>query len=408
MPLKLAMTDELTPLIAEVMSIGDEIISGQRLDTNTQWLAAQLSSLGIDVRFHSSVGDDLANQVAAIQQSINRADIVLMTGGLGPTADDLTRTALAAAAKVELELISAELLKIEQMFARYGREMPANNKIQAYFPKGSQVIPNPEGTAPGIDLTVSNSSGRSCRLFALPGVPVEMQQMWNATVQPTIRELANSDATYQFHTLHCFGAGESAIEAMLPELIQRGRDPKVGITASAATITLRVSTRGKSVIACQQKMEPTIQTIRDCLGDLVFAENDITLPEVVLGQLRANKFTVAISDQGLDGEVAKSLINQDDLLIGMRIENATIDVATAARSVAEEFAATIGIGIGWIDFGEKTIAAGGSNFEVAVAGPQGIVRETFRFGGHSEWRKQRAVKQVLNQLRLVLRHIPNA
>src|SRR4051812_6861020 len=139
---------------AEIIAIGDELTSGQRLDTNTQWLSQRLNELGVPVTFHTTVGDDLEANIAVFRTAVERADLVISTGGLGPTADDLTRDAIAAAAGVELVEDAAALAHIQSLFARRKREMPERNKLQAQFPRGSQVVPNPEGTAPGIDFTV--------------------------------------------------------------------------------------------------------------------------------------------------------------------------------------------------------------------------------------------------------------
>ena len=134
---------------AEVISIGDELTSGQRLDTNSQWLSTRLGELGVSVMYHTTVADNLDANIAVFRQAAERADIIVATGGLGPTADDLTRDAIATAVGVELVLDSAALTYIENLFARRGRPMPERNRLQAMFPRGSRVIHNPAGTAPG-------------------------------------------------------------------------------------------------------------------------------------------------------------------------------------------------------------------------------------------------------------------
>src|SRR6187401_1169113 len=154
---------------AEIIAIGDELTSGQRLDTNSQWLSERLGEIGIPVGFHTTVGDDLESNIAVFRAAIERAEVVIATGGLGPTADDLTREAIAAAAGVDLIEDAGALEHIKNLFARRKREMPERNKLQAQFPRGSRVVPNPEGTAPGIDLTVARSGREPCRVFALPG-----------------------------------------------------------------------------------------------------------------------------------------------------------------------------------------------------------------------------------------------
>ncbi|HXT58752.1 MAG TPA: competence/damage-inducible protein A, partial [Pirellulales bacterium] len=169
-------------MIAEVISIGDELTSGQRLDTNSQWLSQRLGEIGVPVLYHTTVADDLEANVRVFRQAVERADVVIATGGLGPTADDLTREALAQLIGAELVLDDASLAHIRALFSRRKREMPERNLVQAMFPAGARVVFNPHGTAPGIDLEVPPPLGRPSRIFALPGVPAEMIEMWDETV----------------------------------------------------------------------------------------------------------------------------------------------------------------------------------------------------------------------------------
>ena len=401
---------------AEIMSIGDEIVSGQRLDTNTQWLSAALGNLGIPVRFHTTVGDELDDHVAALRVAIQRVEVLILTGGLGPTADDLTRQAVAIATERPLEFVPSVMQSIEAIFLRSGRTMPDNNRLQAMFPIGSTIIPNPEGTAPGIDLTVPRESSidrmlsgeiSECRIFCLPGVPAEMKQMWQATVEPALRLLASEHSLIHHHTLHCFGAGESTIESMLPDLIRRDREPRVGITASSATISLRISTPGKSVEDCLSKMQPTIDSIRDCLGDLVFGENNQTLDEVVFQMLQQKHQTIAIFDAGFQGEVARLLMSHGGPNPVVTFSQTTTqeidsDQLPTAEEIRKDADATWGLVIGPIQKADRSLEEAPTFFEVVLSNPQQEFRETFRYGGHSDWRQQRGVKQVLNFVRLNL------
>ena len=238
---------------AEVIAIGDELTSGQRLDTNSQWLAAELGLLGVPVTFHTTAADTVAAGVEAFRVAAGRADLVVATGGLGPTADDLTRDVLAELAGCPLELSAEALAAVESRFTRRGVPMPETNRRQALFPRGCRIIPNPEGTAPGLDVDV-REDGRRCRIFALPGVPAEMRTMWRETVATAILGMLPQKATIVQRRIKCFGAGESAIEAMLPDLVHRGRDPLVGITAHEATITLRIAARGRDEAECLAKI----------------------------------------------------------------------------------------------------------------------------------------------------------
>ena len=152
-------------LTAEIVAIGDELTSGQRLDTNSQWISQQLADLGIRVLLHTTVADDLETGIQVIRQALQRVNLVVCTGGLGPTADDLTRETIAQATDRPLQQDDDALAHIENLFRTRKRQMPARNTIQAMFPKGSLVVPNPHGSAPGIDLTINpeNSKGAYCR-----------------------------------------------------------------------------------------------------------------------------------------------------------------------------------------------------------------------------------------------------
>ncbi len=401
-------------LRAEVIAIGDEMTSGQRLDTNSRWLSQRLCELGVEVAFHTTVGDNHDDNVAAFRIAAERADIVVATGGLGPTADDLTRQAIAEAAKVGLELHAEAIEHIRRIFARYSREMPESNKIQAYFPVGSRVIDNPEGTAPGIDFDFPRKEKSACRIFALPGVPAEMKQMWAATVGPTIRSLTGEGHVIHHHVLNCFGVGESEVESMLPNMIARDRNPRVGITASFATISLRVSARDTTIEKCQQQMEPTLQQIRQILGSLIFGENDQQLQDIIHHQLVRLDKTIAIVDCGLKGDVARSLLSVEDesklVVTGGLVLNETggatwlqtesFDARTAARKIRSEFSSDIGLAIGEIRPPSNSDPR--ALFDLAIDSPLGCTARELSHAGHTAIRQQRSVKQVLNELRLWL------
>ncbi|MBN1587907.1 MAG: CinA family protein [Pirellulales bacterium] len=286
---------------AEVLSIGDELTSGLSLDTNARWLSQQLENLGIGVACHTTVADDLDVMTEAFRTAIRRADVVVATGGLGPTADDLTRDALAATVGRPLVRDDAALQHIRCLFAHRHREMPERNKLQAMFPAGSRIVLNPHGTAPGIAIEVPRGDTPPVHFYCLPGVPAEMHEMWFATLQGELRRLTGS-RVIRHRRIKCFGAGESAIEAMLPEMIRRGRHPRVGITASEATISLNVTAEGATEEECLAAMEPTLATIRTELGHLVYGEGDDRLEDAVvrlLGQQGATLATVEWATEGL-------------------------------------------------------------------------------------------------------------
>lgn len=393
---------------AEVIAIGDEMTSGQRLDTNTQWISQQLGDLGVEVAFHSTVGDTLADNLRVFDAAGKRADLVVMTGGLGPTADDLTREALAKTAGLELEFHKPTLIFIRSLYAKFNREMPEQNRVQAYFPAGSDIIPNPEGTAPGIDLKWKTSETHSTRFFCLPGVPAEMKQMWTTYVADQIKQMTGIDTLIHHHVLHCFGTGESSVEKMLGDLTKRGRDPRVGITASRATISLRVTTQGADIQQCIQKMEPTISTVRERLGEMVFGQNGETLAESVLNLLVEKEVTLSISDHGLGGAVCWALYEsvhlRDNLMERIsHLKGATTGTAPPssltelAKTTRGQFASDYSIAIGQIEKHSDI-----ETFRVVISDGQNNWTESFNYAGHSDFRHVRSVKQVLNFLRLIL------
>lgn len=409
------MHPERRALKVEIISIGDEMTTGQRLDTNSQWLSQRCCELGLEVAFHTTVGDEAADNVAVFEQALSRADLIVATGGLGPTADDLTRSCLATVAGVSLVRDSKSVAHIEKLFQRARRPMPLSNLVQADFPEGSQVIPNSQGTAPGIDLLVARGQ-RKARFFCLPGVPAEMIEMWNHWVAPEINRIIGDGQQLYMEVLNCFGAGESQIESMLPDLINRQRTPRVGITASQATISLRIQARGRSLEEARERMTPTIQVIETCLGDLVFGRGEQTLAEVLVQQLRSREKTVAICDLGLHGLVAAGIsqapggnsVMRGSLALPChppagRLEDAGSWMAQA-EEVRSQFGADYGLVIGPLQpIAEPTEADDRAQYVVTLVGADHVAQQEFMHAGHSSFRLVRSVKQVHNYLRLQLR-----
>ena len=294
---------------AEIIAIGTELTSGAKLDTNTQWLSEQLSDLGIPVQFHTTVADDLDANVEVLKIAAGRADIVLITGGLGPTRDDLTREAMAALAEAELELDEPSLAHIESFFHERGIPMPERNRVQAMFPRGSEPLPNPIGTAPGIWQQLPRDGKPACRLAAFPGVPSEMKRMFFEQVRP---KLTGNGRVIRRFRINCFGIGESATEELLGELTARGHDPEIGITAHEATITLRIIAVSDSVEDCRRKIDEASADIRARLGDYVFGIEDEELEEVVVRELNARRETFATVEWATAGGLAQRIASIPD------------------------------------------------------------------------------------------------
>jgi nicotinamide-nucleotide amidase len=389
---------------AEVIAIGDELTSGQRLDTNSQWLSAELGVLGVPVVFHTTAADTQEAGVEAFRAAAGRAEIVVATGGLGPTADDLTRDVLAAVADAPLELSAAALAAVESRFARRGTPMPESNRRQAVFPRGSRVIPNPDGTAPGIDLDVAVAGHRS-RVFALPGVPAEMRTMWRETVVPAILAMLPEKATIVQRRIKCFGAGESAIEAMLPDLVRRGRDPLVGITAHEATITLRIAARGRDEAESLAKIAGTEATIRACLGPLVYGVEDDELEDAAIAAVAAAGLTLASAEIATDGRVAALLAQgagrtagggcfRGGLVLPRSADAA--DAAALAAAARRDRDAALGLGVGPVVPG----SAAAGEIEIALATESGVERFRHMLGGGTALAGPRAAKAAIDRVRL--------
>lgn len=411
---------------AEVISIGDELTSGQRLDTNSQWLSERLNELGVRVLYHTTVADDLEANIRVFRAAAERAEIVVSTGGLGPTADDLTRDALAAVAGVELKLHEDVLDYISGLFARFGREMPERNRVQALFPAGSRVIANPHGTAPGIDIEIHRADRAPSRIFALPGVPAEMFEMWRDTVEGAIASLTGGQRVIRHRRIKCFGAGESHVEQMLPDLIRRGREPSVGITVSGAVITLRITATGERPEDCYAAMEPTVATIRECLGDLVYGEEDDELHDAVARLLIEKQLSIATVEWSTGGLVANWLSQVEsvrDLFLGAvevtsasaleRLLDVPVDLVerhtpvsaevtqAAAFALREKTGSDLALAVSDLPVFDRSAKESPRVF-FALASAQGTVVRSTPYAGHPSILKERTARSALNMARLAL------
>ena len=286
---------------ASIVSIGNELLSGVTIDTNLSYLSGRLLSIGIATAGSYTVGDDIDAIVRALNLAGRDADVVLATGGLGPTDDDLTRQAFAKFLDVELQLDSRLLKKIEAFFSGRDRAMPRKNRIQAYIPAGATALDNNLGTAPGI------IARQEKKLFvAMPGVPVEMKQMFEESVLGQLSELA-ADQAVVVRKLRCFGTGESNIAETIGPIMQRGRNPQINCTVEYGIITLHIVATAKAGKEAAEMAKQDENRLREMLGDLVYGTDEQTLAEIVGEKLAGQGKTIAVAESCTGGMVAKML-----------------------------------------------------------------------------------------------------
>ena len=307
---------------AEIFANGDEITTGIITDTNTPWLSRELTDLGIAVRFHTAVDDEFDDMVSVLRIAMKRVGLIIWTGGLGPTPDDLTREAFAAAAGVPLIQDPASLQHLESIMQRRGGQIVPNALSQTYLPQGAVKIFNPRGTAPGIDLTVKRADvfpgepipeGRLdfIRMLAFPGVPAEMMEMWHHSGRQMMLTMLDSlrgeRRIFTTRAIHAFGMGESQVANLLSDILQRDHIPQVGITATQGTITLRIIAEAATEEEGTQINEPVARRIYEVLGERVFGEGEDTLADVVCRIVNAQDKKIAVVEAGTRGLLAKAL-----------------------------------------------------------------------------------------------------
>jgi nicotinamide-nucleotide amidase len=275
---------------------------GQIVDTNSAWMAQRLTALGVNLYFKSVVGDNPARMREVIARAVERADIVITSGGIGPTQDDLTREIVAQVAGRKLIQDAGMLEQVEEHFRRRGRPMTPNNIRQSYMPEGAIPVKNPNGTAPSFIVEDPRAV-----IFSLPGVPVEMKWLFENEVEPYLREKFNLAEVIHYRVLKIVGIGESAVDDKVGHLIANSSNPTVGVLALPGQVDVRIAAKAADRAAAMQMIAPVEEEVRGLLGNAIFAADDDTMEHVTGKLLRQKNRTVAVCEDLTCGQLAERM-----------------------------------------------------------------------------------------------------
>ena len=289
-------------MIAEILSVGTELLLGDILNTNAQFLSRELAGLGINVYFQTVVGDNPSRYEAALEAAFSRAGLVIATGGLGPTDDDLTKEISAKHFNMPLIMDEAVLSGIENAFARMGAVMPENNKKQALIPEGAMVLENERGTAPGL---IIEKDGKT--LILLPGPPFEMERMFIKSVRPYLSGI--SGEMFLSKTLRLSGIGESAAAQKIKHILDAQTNPTIAPYAKQGEVTFRITAKAKDKAEAEKLIEPVSESIYNVLSDYIYGEGDTTLEGAVVGLLKEKGLKLAIAESCTGGLLSGRITN---------------------------------------------------------------------------------------------------
>mgnify|MGYP001582112794 FL=1 len=287
---------------AEIIAVGSELLLGQIVDTNSAFIAREFAAAGLDLYYKITVGDNLARLEAAVRQALSRSQVIVTTGGIGPTADDITREAVAAATGRELVFSPDLMAQIEAFFAARRFKLSPSNRRQAFIPAGAIPVENPVGTAPAFIVPVGEAS-----VITLPGVPREMQHLLTTRVLPYLRERYGLAGEIRLRVLKTVGLGESRIGESIADLMEKGKNPTVGTLAHLGQVDIRIAAKGTDAADADRMIEPVEAEIRQRLGDIVFGVDDDTLEGRIAARLREGGARVAVAELGSAGAVAERL-----------------------------------------------------------------------------------------------------
>lgn len=368
---------------AEIITIGTEILLGEIVDTNTRYIARTLRSLGVDLYRTITIGDNTDRIAESIQRSMERANIIITTGGLGPTVDDPTREAVAQAVGVQTEFREDLWQQVVETIGRYGRTPSENQKRQAYVPQGAIGLKNPVGTAPCFIVETETNA-----VISLPGVPAEMEHVLHESVIPYLQKRFGLNEVIKVRVLHCAGLGEGMIDEKIADL-EMLSNPTVGLAAHTGVVDVRITAKAKSESEAQEMIAKVEADVRQRLGSVVFGADEDKLEEVVLDLLARRGLTLTAIESGLDGLLARKIPHTASL------SNLTPDALTKAlRAARADSKADIALGVSV--YMEERAA------EMAMITPQGEKTHRITYGGPPKSLPRWGMNLALNWLRTTL------
>ena len=365
---------------AEIITIGTEILLGEIVDTNTRYIARTLRGMGVDIYRTITIGDNVERIAEAIRHSMDRAEIVITTGGLGPTVDDPTREAVAKAAGVELEFREDLWEQVIAIISRYGRKPSENQKRQAYIPQGAVAIPNPVGTAPCFIVETERNA-----VISLPGVPNEMEHILHESVIPYLQQRFNLDQIIKIRVLHCSGLGEGMIDEKIADF-EMLSNPTVGLAAHTGVVDIRIAAKAKSEAEADRMIADIERQTRERLGDVVFGVDEDTLEDVTLNEVAKRGWTLVGVEAGMDGLLARKIPHT------VSISDPSPDALMAAlRAARADSNADVALGVAMY---LKDRAA-----EIALITPKGEKTHRITYGGPPRSLPRWSVNLALDWLR---------
>jgi nicotinamide-nucleotide amidase len=327
---------------AEIITIGTELLLGETVDTNTRYIARALRDAGVDLYRTSTIGDNKERIAEIIREGMLRADIIITTGGLGPTVDDPTREALALAVGVENEFRPELWDQIKERFQLYGHEPTENNRRQAFVPAGSKAVENAVGTAPAFIIETQRHA-----IVALPGVPREMEHLMQKKILPYLKERYQLSGVIKARVLHTSGVGESQIDQRIGDL-EKLSNPTVGMAAHAGQVDIRITAKADSESEAAQLIQDVEEQLRQRLGKWIYGADEDTLVDVAIDTIRCNGWKLAAVESGLGGRLLRRMADSEDIFVGGEVLTKTPTPEELEKSVDQAchyHEANVGLGV---------------------------------------------------------------